>query len=356
MMINVAFRQQYDSCQIALDIQIPNKGVTAVFGPSGAGKSTLLRVIAGLESIDDATVSVGDDIWQSNSRFVATHERGVGMVFQQPCLFEHLTVEQNILYSTRLGRARKSLDEYRVDDFISRFGLAPLMQRLPHTLSGGEQQRVAIVRAIAAQPKVLLMDEPLSSLDEGLKAHFMEEIGVLLQTLDMPVVYVTHSLDEVAKISQHLVLMEKGKYIGQGNTNEILTDLELHLASSSNAKSALDATLVSHDKKHHMSLLSTQVGNLYTTMIDKPVSYKLKVVIQAKDVSVTLSRQDDTSILNVLEGQVVGTETSAPGRVTLKVSINDYCLLSQISERSYSQLDIQLGCKVFVQIKSMALC
>lgn len=356
MTIHVAFHQEYDTCQIEMDIHLPSKGVTAVFGPSGAGKSTLLRVIAGLENVDNAAISVGDEIWQSQNRFVATHERGIGMVFQQPCLFEHMTVEQNILYSTRVGRAIQSRDAYRVDDFISRFGLAPLMHRMPHTLSGGEQQRVAIVRAIAAQPKVLLMDEPLSSLDDGLKTHFMEELGVLLQTLDIPVIYVTHSLDEVAKISQYLVLMEQGKCTGQGNTNEILTDLELHLASSVNAKSALDATLVSHDVKHHMSMLSTQVGNLYTTMIDKPASHKLKVVIQARDVSVTLSKQDDTSILNVLEGQVVGIENSTPGRVTLKVSINEYCLLSQISERSYSQLAIKMGSKVFVQIKSMALC
>ncbi|MDC0602663.1 molybdenum ABC transporter ATP-binding protein [Aliiglaciecola sp.] len=356
MMINVAFRQQYDSCQIALDIQIPNKGVTAVFGPSGAGKSTLLRVIAGLESIDDATVSVGDDIWQSNSRFVATHERGVGMVFQQPCLFEHLTVEQNILYSTRLGRARKSLDEYRVDDFISRFGLAPLMQRLPHTLSGGEQQRVAIVRAIAAQPKVLLMDEPLSSLDDGLKAEFMDELGVLLQNLHLPVVYVTHSLAEVAKISQHLLLIEQGKCVGQGKTNELLTDLDSLLAKSINAKSALEATVISHDTKHHMSVLATSAGDLFTTKIDKPISHKLKVVIQAKDVSVTLSRQQDTSILNVLEGQVVGFENTESGRVTLKVSVNSCFILSQITQRSFSQLAIDIGCKVFIQIKSMALC
>ena len=230
------------------------------------------------------------------------------------------------------------------------------MQRMPNTLSGGEQQRVAIVRAIAAQPKVLLMDEPLSSLDDGLKAEFMDELGVLLQNLHLPVVYVTHSLDEVAKISQHLLLIERGKCVGQGKTNELLTDLDNLLAKSINAKSALDATVISHDTKHHMSVLATSAGDLFTTKIDKPISHKLKVVIQAKDVSVTLSRQQDTSILNVLEGQVVGFENTESGRVTLKVSVNGCFILSQITQRSFSQLAIDIGCKVFIQIKSMALC
>ncbi|GAA6183728.1 molybdenum ABC transporter ATP-binding protein [Aliiglaciecola sp. NS0011-25] len=355
MSLLVRFSKPLKSRTIDVKLDVNSAGVTAIFGPSGAGKTTLLRVIAGLDKYPNAEVNFDKKVWQNASTWIAPENRHIGMVFQQPSLFEHLNVAQNIYFYQGLKAHKGRKKRFDVSQLIELLQLTPLLNRLPKTLSGGEQQRVAIVRALATQPDLLLMDEPLSALDEQLKSQFLDYLEPLLEQIAIPVIYVTHSKSELARVAKQVVLMDKTGITGQGESTELLTDLNQPLTLGSDLQSVLSAKVELIDEQQHVSALKTQAGQLWVSVINKPIDQRMKVVIHAKDVSVSLSRAADTSILNVLPADIMDFKFTANGSVILKLKVGTSVILSQITQRSFEQLKLAKHLRVFAQIKGVVL-
>lgn len=355
MTLKVNFKCQYVDKQIAFDLVLSTSKITAIFGPSGVGKTTLLRVIAGLENPQNSHVVFNQTQWQTSNKFVATEQRNIGFVFQQPSLFEHLDVQQNIEYGIRRRKQSvKNLEPY-LSELYKILALEPLLNRAVSNLSGGEQQRVAIARALACKPQLLLMDEPLASLDDDLKQLFMGYLERLQAIINIPIIYVSHSRDEVARLADDTVLVDEGRVVAQGSTFSVFTDLSLPLASASNAKSVIQARIIQHEERDHLTMLSSEIGDLRVRQLDTPLNHKLKLGIRASDVSITLSVHGQTSILNVLKAQIEDWTDCKSGTVTLKLKIEEGILLSQITKRSFDDLALQTGLNVYAQIKSVAL-
>ncbi len=355
MTLKVKFERHFEDQSISFDIALSTQKITAVFGPSGVGKTTLLCVIAGLDNPTNSEVIFDGDIWQSSSQFVTTENRHIGFVFQQPSMFEHLNVEQNIHYGIKRRKLSIQTLQPYLNELYEILGLTPLLDRPVVNLSGGEQQRVAIARALATKPKLLLMDEPLASLDDALKQMFLAYLEQLQAILQVPIVYVSHSRDEVARLSNDVVLIDRDRGVITGNTFDIFSDLSLPLASSVNAKSVIQAQLIQHDEQHHLSLLKSDIGDLYVRKLTVALGSSIKLGIRAADVSIALSELHQTSILNVIDSEIVDWVDGKDGSVTLKLKAGCGILLSQITKRSFDDLALQKGLGVYAQIKSVAL-
>src|SRR5258708_5248529 len=242
--------------RLDVQLQLPGRGVTALFGPSGCGKTTCLRALAGLERAR-GRVAVNGEVWQDDaaSQWLPTHRRALGYVFQEASLFPHLTVRRNIDYGMpRTPAARRKVSQ---DQALSLLGIGHLMDRMPSTLSGGERQRVAIARALATSPRVLLMDEPLAALDAQRKAEVLPYLDQLRRELDIPVLYVSHSIDEVARLAQHLVLLKAGGIVAAGATSELLARLDLPLSMGDTAAAMVSAQVQQHDPDRKSTRLNS---------------------------------------------------------------------------------------------------
>jgi molybdate transport system ATP-binding protein len=330
-------------------LQLPGRGVTALFGPSGCGKTTCLRALAGLERARGRVV-VNGEVWQDDaaSQWLPTHRRALGYVFQEASLFPHLSVQRNIDYGMRRTPAERR--KVSQDQAVSLLGIGHLMDRMPSTLSGGERQRVAIARALATSPRVLLMDEPLAALDAQRKAEVLPYLDQLRRELDIPVLYVSHSIDEVARLAQHLVLLKAGGIVAAGATSELLARLDLPLSMGDTAAAMLSAQIRQHDPDAHLSTLSFDGGRLRLVMArPRPIGESVQLRVQARDVSLSLQHPQDSSILNILAATVQDLREDGPGQV------GPSRLLARITLHSARQLGIAPGMHVFAQIKGMAL-
>lgn len=233
-MLNIQLNHQYDAFNLALNLALPNTGITVVMGSSGAGKTTLLRSIAGLVNTQQANISLNGTVWQSATFNLPTHARGVGYVFQEARLFPHLSVWKNIQYGQKRGQASTIFSAKQLDDLLQSLEITHLLARKPAALSGGEKQRVAIARALAMQPKILLMDEPLASLDDALKQRLLPVIKQISQQINIPIIYVTHALKEATQLADYMVLLEAGRLEASGDTQTVLANIAaLQLANTS---------------------------------------------------------------------------------------------------------------------------
>ena len=343
-----------------LDLTLPERGISALFGPSGCGKTTALRIIAGLEAAANGRVKIGGEVWQDSARgmFLPVHQRAVGLVFQEASLFEHLSVEGNL----KFGFQRTPLAERRQawDQSIGLLGIEKLLRRKPRELSGGERQRVAIARALAASPRVLLMDEPLAAIDAQRKAEILPWLERLHSELDLPVLYVTHSLDEVAHLADHLVVLEQGKVLASGPTMDLLARSDLPMARSSDASVLIEGAVSDADQGPGIARVDFGGGSLLLPWAQaKPgaVAKRVRVRIQARDVSIALDRAENTSLLNILPATVNGLSEEGPGQilVSLRLGESAVTLLSRISALSAQRLALQPGKPVFAQIKGVAM-
>jgi molybdate transport system ATP-binding protein len=225
--IDAHFTHCYDDFVLDVDLALPAKGVTVLYGQSGSGKTTLLRCLAGLVHAPGGVLSVDGDQWQGDELFVPTHKRPIGYVFQEPSLFEHLTVEGNLSYAQkRVDLAGSSGSVLSSKEVIELLGIENLMQRKPNQLSGGEKQRVAIARALFSQPELLLMDEPLASLDTQRKREILPYLEKLRLELKIPIVYVTHSIDELSRLADWVVVLDQGRVVANGSLADVLTALD----------------------------------------------------------------------------------------------------------------------------------
>jgi len=350
-MIRADFRLERIGLSIQAEFSVPAKGVTAIFGPSGSGKTTLLRVLAGLEPAV-GSLTVNDACWLSPNSFLVAHKRRLGYVFQEPSLFTHLSVWGNLQY----GWKRGSRPAWSVDDVVEMLSLGDLLKQRPETLSGGEQQRVAIARALLGNPRLLLFDEPLSALDIESRSQLMPFLEKVLQHNDIPAFYVSHSPDEVARLADHLILMEKGRVVDYGALAEMLGNLDSNLALSDEAFSVLEGTIV-QSSAPGLTCVKTDGGHrLYVPLHSSEAGSAVRLKVSAKDVSLCLIKPDKTSIINILPSNIKSiSKVSNNGSRTLKLDAGGAQLLSRVSDFSCQQLQLRPGLDVFAQIKSAAL-
>ncbi len=353
--INATFKGSERGFALDVALQLPGRGVTAIFGPSGAGKTTLLRCIAGLERAQTSYLRVQGEVWQDDavSVFRPVHQRPLGYVFQEASLFAHLNVQRNLDYGLR----RVPLAERRValGDAIELLGIGQLLQRQSDTLSGGERQRVAIARALAASPRLLLMDEPLASLDVQRKSEILPYLERLHDELDIPILYVSHAPDEVARLADHLVLLEAGRVLASGSTRELMTRMDLPLAHGDSAAAIIDATVSAVEPAYHLSHAEFPGGQISLLNPPLAVGQRVRVRIQARDVSLTLQKQTGTSVLNIFAVTVTGISKDSPGQVMVGLDASGSPLLARISQKSADALGLQLGKAVYAQVKGVAV-
>ena len=334
-----------------VDLMIPLTGVTAIFGPSGSGKTTFLRALAGLEN-NKGYLKVGDTIWQDEKYFLPTHQRSIGYVFQEASLFEHLNVKDNIEYGFK--RAIES-DQSVMHRAIILLQIEHLLGRRTDELSGGERQRVAIARALSLSPKMLLMDEPMASLDEKHKKEILPFLENLHAELDIPMIYVTHSIDEVAHLADQLILLDEGKVVGNGKISEMLTRLDLSLSHGERASSIIEAKVLEHDEHYNLTTIDFSGGQFFVPRKQLPVGCDVRLRVEARDVSLTVERQSDTSILNILPAIVDEISDENDAQVIVRLKVGDDLLLSCVTKKSADLLQLQQGKKIYAQIKSVAL-
>ena len=339
-----------------VDLRLPGQGVTTLFGPSGCGKTTLLRAVAGLERARPGRILVRGQIWQDDTQDIwqPTHQRALGYVFQEASLFHHLSVRRNIEYG--LNRTPAARRQIVLEQAVDLLRIAPLLERATATLSGGERQRVAIARALATSPRVLLMDEPLAALDMARKAEVLPYLERLPRELDMPILYVSHATDEVARLASHLVLLRDGKVQAQGDPAELMGTLDLPLAQGDAAATIVAGTVLAHDLEDHLTTIAFPGGRLQLVSTrQRPVGQAVRLRVQARDVSLTLSPQTGTSILNAVPAQVVALREDSPGQIMVALEAGTTRLLARITQRSARTLCLTPGMHVVAQVKGIAL-
>jgi molybdate transport system ATP-binding protein len=349
--IEARFRVAYSGFTLDVDLSLPGRGVSVLFGHSGSGKTTLLRAIAGLERVAGGRLVVGGEVWQDGDRFVPIHRRPLGYVFQEASLFPHLSVRANVDYGLRRARAPAG----RLSDIVELLGIGPLLDRRPDRLSGGERSRVAIARALVTAPRLLLMDEPLAALDDARKAEFMPYLERLHRELQIPVVYVTHALDEVARLADHLVLLANGRVEACGPAAETLIRSDLSLARGDDASAILDGTVGVQDAAYRLTRIDSPAGYLWVAELPLPIGSPVRLRVLARDISLALAPPRETSILNVLPATVSGLVPGGPGRAVVSLAVGGATLLARITEKSVALLGLVPGKAVFVQIKGVAV-
>ncbi len=353
-MIEARFLLTQGSFQLDVALQLPGAGVTVLFGPSGCGKTTLLRCLAGLQQAPQGLLRVAGEVWQDPGSFKPTHQRAVGMVFQEASLFPHLTVQGNLDFGAR--RAQPVGRRLGLQEAVELLDIGALLPRRPDTLSGGERQRVAIARALACSPQLLLMDEPLAALDARRKAEILPYLERLQAALTVPMVYVTHAAAEVMRLADHLVLMDAGRVQAQGPLHELSARLDVALAQEEDAGVVLSCTVAERDTAWQLTKLAFEGGALWTRDAGHAVGQRLRVRVAARDVSVSLAALPDTSISNQLLGVVQSiVDDVQPSQALALVRVGAVSMMARLTRRSVQRLQLQPGSAVWLQVKSVAL-
>ena len=335
---------------------LPLTGITGLFGPSGCGKSTLLRIIAGLERNARGRVACAGEAWQAapGGRFVPPHRRGVGYVFQETRLFPHLTVSGNLAYAER--RSRHAGNAIQLADVIEALDLQPLLARRPTGLSGGERQRVAIARTLMTRPRLLLMDEPLAALDHRRKGEILPYIERLPGTFGLPMIYVTHAIDEVSRLAERLILMAKGARTGVGPTVELLTRLDLQPSTGRfEAGTVVTARVTGHDPAFRLTQLDLEGQTLLMPEVDAALGERVLLRIRARDVALATTRPTGISIRNIIEGTLVDLvlEPDTAFAETL-IAVGDARIRARITRAAVAELGLVPGMQLMALVKSIS--
>jgi len=356
--IRSRFQIQYKQFHLDTDLEFPDEGVTVIFGRSGSGKTTFLRCLAGLERSPAGYMKFGDHVWQdaSQNTFVPVHQRPIGMVFQEARLFPHLSVRDNLNYGYR--RIAPEDRKITFDQVTELMDLAPLLDRRPQKLSGGEQQRVAIGRALLTSPRLLLMDEPLASLDAQRKQEILPFLIRLRQEMKLPIVYVTHSLGEVLQLVDTLVLLQEGKDVAVGPANEVLSRLDLAgKTGPSTLGSVLTTTVAEHETEFGLTRVQYRDQSLYIPEQPLAVGNALRVHLLAQDISIALGQPETpTSVLNTLSATVleIGPTDSKGSSVNLKLDVGEP-ILATITRKSLTHLKLKPGMQVYANVKAVKM-
>ena len=358
MSLAVALRHRFPAIDIAIDFRAPSPGVTVLFGPSGSGKSTVIAAAAGLLRADQCRIAIGDAVLADTrtGTWLPPERRRVGLVFQESRLFPHMSVTNNLIFGQRRTQTRR----IGFDEVVDLLGIRSLLARRPHTLSGGERQRVAIGRALLRQPQLLLMDEPLASLDSARKAEILPYLARLKARLDLPVLYVTHSLDELLQLADSVVLVEAGTVRAAGPIAEITARPDLPLAARDDAAAVLACRVVAHDGARQLTRLGWGDAVLWVPQADLPVGTAVRARIPAREVILARSDIDllagALSLHNVLPGRVKGIAAHPARHAALvEVAVGEASLLSRVTPDAVARLGLAPGTPVAALIKSMSI-
>ena len=354
--IKVALSRDFGGFRLAIDLELPSQGVSILFGPSGCGKTSLLRGIAGLDPDMKGHVSVNGDVWLDSSarRLVPTWQRSVGFVFQDAALFPHLKVRENLSYGMRRARAIAEGPGY--DRVLELLDLGSLLERYPEKLSGGELQRVAIARALLSQPKLLLMDEPLSSLDAIRKREFIPYLERLNQELQIPVIYVTHAPDEVMQLADFVVLMAEEGVDGCGSLEEMLPRLAMTPGFGEESGTVISGVLGAHYPLDGVSEVRLSGGQLWVALQAQPEGSRVRCRIFPSDVSLSKHHPVLTSVLNVLPVLVQSvSERDDGGQILVGLNLYGTRLIASVTRKSARDLDLHPGQSLYALIKATTL-
>ncbi len=347
-----------EAFELTVEHELPLTGVTALFGHSGSGKTTLLRVFAGLERGAKGRVAFNGEVWQKTSPdpfFLPPEQRAVGYVFQDARLFPHLTVAGNLAFAEQRASGRGH--PIKRDAVVARFGLEPLLARNPTTLSGGERQRVAIARALVTRPRLLLMDEPLSALDARRRAEILPYIARLPAEFGVPVIYVTHAVDEVAYLADSMIVLSEGRKVADGPVAETLARLDLGPATGRfEAGVVLEASVARHDKAFRLTELALGHAALFVPLIDAPAGTAVRLRVRARDVALAIRRPEEISSRNILEGRILEiVEEPETAFAETLLDVDGGRIRARVTRQAVSDLQLTVGAKVFAVIKSISL-
>ncbi len=367
-MIEARFQHRLGGFTLDVDLRLPASGITVLFGPSGCGKTTLLRCLSGLTRPQRGHLRLphlphlpfGErpaEVWQSDAHCLPPHQRAIGLVFQEASLFPHLSVQGNLDYGLqRIPTLQRSTGQRTLAQAIELLGIGALLQRLPDTLSGGERQRVAMARALATAPRLLLMDEPLAALDAARKAELLPFLDRLHRELTLPIVYVTHALPELMRLADHVVLLDQGHVRAQGSLTEMLTQLDSPLAQDEAAGVVLPCRVGSRDEAYHLLRLDFDGGHLWTRDDGQTLGSPQRVRVAARDVSISVDEPTPSSISQAWPGVLQALAPDAhPSQQLALVRVGGVQLISRITRRSAERLALIAGQQVWVQVKSVAL-
>jgi len=354
---------------LAVDLCLPATGITVLFGPSGSGKTSVLRAVAGLDRAQDACVALGDEVWQDDRRGLWTppHRRPLGYVFQEASLFDHLDVMGNLRYGldrASRGQGPKGLEgsgrgpdpQASLQQAIALLGIEHLLQRSTQALSGGERQRVAIARAWASQPKLLLLDEPLSAVDTARRQDILPWLERLRDEAQIPMLYVTHSADELARLADQVVVLNQGQVRAQGPVSQVMGDAQGPLAAGEEAAALVEALIVERDPQWHLSRADFEGGQLWLRDSGQPVGRAVRLRVLARDVSLATEQPHGLTVQNVVPGVVESlSEGEHPSQLLVAVRCGPTRLLSRITRRAAHERALQPGVPVWAMIKAVAV-
>jgi molybdate transport system ATP-binding protein len=342
-----------------VDCQLSSQGITAIYGHSGSGKTSLLRCIAGLENNQGGQLSFNGEAWQNDAFFLPTHKRPIGYVFQEASLFPHLTAEKNLAYAVK--RTSKPVTSEFYQHIISLLGIEQLLKRYPNQLSGGERQRIAIARALLIQPCLLLMDEPLAALDHERKQEILPYLERLHQSFKIPMLYISHSMDEVARLADHILVLDQGKVIAEGPLTEVFSRIDLPKRLEQESGVILNGAVIEKDEHWHLmkvafSASSDSQAEIWLSDSGEKIHQEVRIRILAKDVSLALNNHEDMSIVNRLPVQVLDIKSDQDkGMSLIRLSMGDDYLIAKLTQKSTHHLNLKTGMSIWAQIKSVAI-
>ncbi|AXT72793.1 molybdenum ABC transporter ATP-binding protein [Vibrio sp. dhg] len=357
--ISAKLNINYEDFQLKAELDLPSRGVTVLFGHSGCGKTTCLRAIAGLVRVEQGEVRVNSEQWQSwdGKVFLPTFERRIGYVFQEPSLFPHLNVDQNLAYAEKRVKTQPTL--FKRDSILPLLGINTLLHRYPSQLSGGEKQRVAIARALLTQPQLLLMDEPLSALDHARKEEFLPYLERLQRVWDLPIIYVTHSVQELARLADHIVLFNQGSIVASGGAQQVMSDAQFSHLFGEEMGSVFDTVVQSHCEKYGMTEVVCDNVTFHIPGETANIGERQRCRILASDVGIALDEPVSTTVLNRLPAKIIEIESnsiqSGEALVVLELA-NQQRLLARVTVKSLHELDLQRDQRVWALIKAVAIC
>ncbi len=356
--VSVKFSKQLENIQLDVEFSVPAKGITAVFGRSGAGKTTIINAIAGLLTPDSGKIKVnGKELYDSQNKLnMPVEKRNIGYVFQESRLFPHYSVEGNLTY----GVSKPDCDY--LQQILELLDLGHLIKRYPKELSGGEKQRVAIGRALLSKPDILLMDEPLASLDLPRKREVMPFLERLAESVNIPILYVSHSLNEILRIADHIVVVDRGKVVSSGKIEDVWSSQVMRPWQSFNEQSTLFSALVSkHNNEYGLTQLRFREGlTFWVQKVNAEIGTAVRLQIRANDVSIALEKHQNTSIRNILPARIEAIEyqrnSDDKKSVNLKLDLIGGCYLwATITRWALDDLKLCEGMQVYAQIKGVSV-
>ncbi|MCM5679438.1 molybdenum ABC transporter ATP-binding protein [Schlegelella sp. S2-27] len=354
-MIELDFRRRLGPLLLQVQVSVPSQGITAVFGRSGSGKTSLINAVAGLLRPDEGRIRVEQRVFFDAAARVdiPMEQRGIGYVFQDARLFPHLSVAGNLRYGLKRSGRTAAIG---FDAVVEVLGIAPLLHRRPHALSGGERQRVALGRALLRQPTLLLMDEPLAALDAPRKTEVLPYIERLCHEFHLPALYVSHSVDEITRLAQHLVIVSEGRTVACGELTEVMSEPEhAPLIGRFEAGVVIDCRVARHDVHYQLSTLAFADGELRVPLVDLPEGTSVRARLRARDVALSLSTPTDLSLSNRLHGAVVSMTPREGPYVDVAIGLGSTVVRALVTRESCDRLGLAVGQPAWAMVKSVAL-